>query len=119
MFTYELARRFEELGAMGVTANCLHPGVIRTKITQGMSGWGAVIAWLGRPFAASPERGAETILYLASSPAVEGVSGKYFENKQEKKSSPRSYDAATARRLWQISEELTSLRVDRSEPIAS
>jgi NAD(P)-dependent dehydrogenase (short-subunit alcohol dehydrogenase family) len=58
LFTYELARHLEP---SHVTVNCLHPGVIRTKITQGMSGWGAVIAWLGRPFAATPERGAETI----------------------------------------------------------
>jgi NAD(P)-dependent dehydrogenase (short-subunit alcohol dehydrogenase family) len=115
LFTYELADRLE---SSHVTVNCLHPGVIRTKITQGMSGWGTVIALLGRPFAAPPERGAETTLYLASSPAVQGISGKYFEKKREKKSSPRSYDTAARRRLWQVSEQL-SLTVNRSEPLAS
>jgi NAD(P)-dependent dehydrogenase (short-subunit alcohol dehydrogenase family) len=106
LFTYELARHLEP---SHVTVNCLHPGVIRTKITQGMSGWGAVIAWLGRPFAATPERGAETILYLASSSAIQGVSGRYFENKRERRSSPRSYERETGQRLWRISEQLTGL----------
>lgn len=57
--------------------------MIRTKITQGMSGWGAVVALLGRPSRQRPTRGADTILYLASSPAIQGVSGKYVENKRE------------------------------------
>jgi NAD(P)-dependent dehydrogenase (short-subunit alcohol dehydrogenase family) len=116
LFTYELARR---LDPSRVTVNCLHPGVIRTKITRGMSGWGAVIAWLGRPFAASPEHGADTILYLASSPGVQGVSGEYFENRHAKRSSPRSYDAAAGRRLWQISESLTQLPIGRLDSVAS
>ena len=115
LFSYELARRIAQ---SKVTVNCLHPGVIRTKITQGMSGWGAVIALLGRPFAASPERGAETILYLASSPRVEGGTGKYFENKREKKSSSRSYDVAAGERLWQISEQLTDSPPERISSVA-
>ena len=115
-FTYALAR---QLDPSCVTVNCLHPGVVRTKITQGMSGWGAVVALLGRPFAASPERGAETVLYLASSPDVAGVTGKYFENKREKKSSRRSYDSATGQRLWQIAEQLTGVTTERIDRIAS
>lgn len=116
LFTYELAHRLEP---SHVTVNCLHPGVIRTKITHGMSGWGAVIALLGRPFAAPPERGAETTLYLASSPVVQDVTGKYFENKRQKKSSPRSYDSATGQRLWRISEQLTDLTTERIDSVAS
>jgi retinol dehydrogenase 14 len=116
LFTYELAHRLEP---SYVTANCLHPGVIRTKITQGASGWGAVLAMLGRPFAAPPERGAETILYLASSPVVQAVSGKYFEKKREKRSSPRSYDIAAGQRLWQISELLTGLTTEKINSLAS
>jgi NAD(P)-dependent dehydrogenase (short-subunit alcohol dehydrogenase family) len=116
LFTYELAHRLEP---SHVTVNCLHPGVVRTKITQRMSGWGAVMALLGRPFAAPPERGAETILYLASSPVVQDVTGKYFENKRQKRSSPRSYDSATGKRLWRISEQLTALTTERIDSVAS
>jgi retinol dehydrogenase-14 len=116
LFTYELARR---LKASHITVNCLHPGVIRTKITQGMSGWGAVIALLGRPFAASPDRGAETILFLASSPVVQGVTGQYFQNKRAKKSSPRSYDAETGQRLWRISEDLTDVMTERIDTMSA
>jgi NAD(P)-dependent dehydrogenase (short-subunit alcohol dehydrogenase family) len=116
LFTYELARRLE---GSRIAVNCLHPGVIRTKITRQMSGWGAVIAWLGRPFARSPEQGADTILYLASSPEVEGISGKYFENRRMKRSSPRSYDATAGRRLWNISEQLAQVTNERLDSIAS
>ena len=116
LFTYELAHRLE---SSRVTVNCLHPGVIRTKITHGMSGWGAVIALVGRPFAAPPERGAETVLYLASSPLVEGVTGKYFEDRRQKTSSPRSYDVETRQRLWQISELLTGWTTESINSVAS
>lgn len=78
-------------------------------MTQGASGWAAVLALVGRPFAISPERGAETVLYLASSPEVQGVSGQYFESKRAKRSSPRSYDTTVAHRLWQVSERLTQV----------
>jgi hypothetical protein len=60
-------------------------------------------------FGASPERGAETSVYLAASPEVAGVSGKYFERKRAIRSSPESYDEASARRLWEVSERLTGL----------
>lgn len=61
------------------------------------------------PFLSSPEKAAETPLYLATSPEVEGVSGKYFANKKEIKSLAQSSDEAVARRLWQVSAELTHL----------
>jgi hypothetical protein len=62
-----------------------------------------------RPLMISPQKGAETSIYLASSPEVEGVSGRYFVNKAEIRSSDESYDAGLARRLWDVSAELTNL----------
>ncbi len=106
LFTYELARRLE---GTGVTANCVHPGVVVTNLGRGTSGSFGLLLGLMRPFFSSPEKGAETSIYLASSPEVEGVSGKYFAKKAEARSSERSYDEATARRLWQVSADLTKL----------
>ncbi|MGD8627316.1 MAG: SDR family oxidoreductase [Anaerolineae bacterium] len=105
LFTYELARR---LADRGVTANALHPGFVATGI-----GMGDVVARLVRPimrlFARSPEEGAETSLYLATSPDVAGVTGAYFADKEAVDSAPATYDEALARRLWQISADLTGL----------
>lgn len=104
LFTYELARRLE---GTGVTVNCLHPGLVRSKITSGLSGLGAVLARLERPFARTPARGAQTVVYLASSPDVEGASGRYYVNRRERRSSRRSNDIGLARRLWEVSERLS------------
>jgi len=106
LFTYELARKLE---GTAVTVNCVHPGVVVTNLGRGSSGAFGLLLRLMRPFFSSPEKGAETPIYLASSPEVEGVSGKYFAKKAEAKSSERSYDTVTARRLWQVSAELTKL----------
>lgn len=104
LFTYELA---EQLKGSGVTVNALHPGAINSNFDAGLDGfmrWG----WkMITPFLLNVEQGAQTTLYLATSPDVEGVSGKYFSNKREKKSSGRSYDPSTRQRLWQVSTELT------------
>lgn len=105
LFTYELARRLQ---GTGVTANCLHPGFVASGFAQNNSGLiqvGTKIAQ--RLVALSPEQGAETVVYLASSPLVEGVTGKYFVKREPKKSAKRSYDEATAKRLWDVSEQLT------------
>jgi NAD(P)-dependent dehydrogenase (short-subunit alcohol dehydrogenase family) len=104
LFTYELARR---LRGTGVTANCLNPGVVATRMLADYMG-AASEAGLGSTFGAKPEEGAETSIYLASSAEVEGVTGKYFERKQARRSSRESYDEAPARRLWEISERLTN-----------
>ena len=69
-----------------------------------------------RPFMRSPERGADTPVYLASSPDVEGVSGKYFADRKVKASHKASYDAATTARLWEVSAELVGLPIDRATP---
>ena len=108
LFTHELARR---LRGTGVTANCLHPGVVGTNLGSGVSGaFGFVVRAL-RPLMKNPEKGAETSIYLASSPEVEGSSGGYFVKKAQARSSDVSYDERLARRLWEASAELTNLPV--------
>ncbi len=107
LFTYELSRR---LAGTGTTANCLHPGVVATGFGHNQ-GYLGVLVKLGAPFLMSPEKGARTTLYLATSPEVEGITGKYFVRCKQVRSSPASYDEEAARRLWQISAQLTNLPV--------
>jgi NAD(P)-dependent dehydrogenase (short-subunit alcohol dehydrogenase family) len=104
LFTYELARR---LDPKKVTANVLHPGVIATGFGQTYGGAMSVLIKIARPFFASPEAGARTSVYLASSPEVAGVTGKYFARCKETSSSTVSHDEASQKKLWAISEELT------------
>ena len=107
-FTYELARR---LVGTGVTVNALHPGFVGTNIgANNIPVLGKQIKWLINRLAKSPEEGAQTMIYLATSPEVEGVTGKYFVNCKEVASTEVSYDETAARRLWQASEALTGLR---------
>ena len=106
LFTTELARR---LGGSRVTANCLHPGVVATNIFSSMGFAGRVFTVLFRPFMLSPAKGALTSIYLASSPEVANVTGKYFDKCREAPTTPAAQDAAAARRLWEISERLTGL----------
>jgi retinol dehydrogenase 14 len=104
-FTYELARR---LAGRGVTANCLHPGVVSTNIGHAGPSWIRFGIKLVRPFLLSPARGAAASIYLASSKEVEGVRGKYFVGRREERTSDESYDRSVATRLWKVSEELTA-----------
>lgn len=105
LFTVELARQLE---GSGVTVNCLHPGMVDTNFGNGMKlPW--PFGWIMRQLTISPEQGAQTSLYLATSPAVEGVTGKYFAKKKLAKPSRAAQDAEAARRLWQVSAELTGL----------
>ena len=107
MFTYELARHLE---GTGVTANVLHPGVTRTAFGAEDPSWiSKVILPLWRPFMSTPHRGAATSIYLASSPEVETVSGRYFAKRKQKTSSKASYDEDQAARLWQVSAHLVGL----------
>jgi NAD(P)-dependent dehydrogenase (short-subunit alcohol dehydrogenase family) len=106
MFTYELARRLE---GMGVTANVLHPGFVRTGFNKNNGGLMAFAMRIISPLAITPEQGADTIIYLASSPDVAGVSGKYWDKRKPVKSIDASYDVSAQGRLWAISEELTGL----------
>lgn len=100
LFTYELASR---LSGTGVTANCLHPGTVATDMLRQLPRW---LYALISPFLSTPEQGAETPVFLASSPSVDGVSGGYYEKRKAKRSSRRSYDASARQRLWAISEAL-------------
>lgn len=105
LFTYELARR---LAGTGVTANALHPGVVNSDFggdARGLLGLG--MRMIKRFGSLSPAQGARTSVYLASSPEVEGVTGKYFERGRAVASGRASYDGAVARRLWDVSEALT------------
>ncbi|MFC1483829.1 SDR family oxidoreductase [Candidatus Neomarinimicrobiota bacterium] len=103
----ELARR---LAGTGVTANSVHPGMVRSDLVREYTGFIGFMARKGwRPFMKTREKGAATSVYLASSPEVEGVTGKYFANSRVKKSSRSSHDEALARRLWEVSEQLTGL----------
>lgn len=106
MFTYELARRLE---GTGVTANVLHPGVVRTGFGHNNGGMMSVATRVLQIFGISVEQGAQTSIYLATSPEVEGVSGKYFDKSKAVKSSDASYDEAAWKRLWDISETLTGI----------
>ncbi len=106
LFTYELSRRLQ---GTGVTANCLNPGVVATRMLADYMGVPLAGPALARTFGAKPEVGAETSIYLASSPEVESVTGKYFERKQPTPSSRASHDEAVARRLWEVSERLTGI----------
>jgi NAD(P)-dependent dehydrogenase (short-subunit alcohol dehydrogenase family) len=107
-FTYELARQLE---GTGVTVNALHPGVVATNFGSD-NGWrGSLLRVFFKLFGISPEEGARTIIYLATSPEVEGVTGKYFVKEKMVASSAVSYDTAAAERLWRVSAELTGLSI--------
>jgi NAD(P)-dependent dehydrogenase (short-subunit alcohol dehydrogenase family) len=107
MFTYELARR---LDGTGVTATALHPGVVRTSFgAEDQAAYLAVMIGVARLFMKTPAQGAGTSIYLASSPEVEGITGRYFVNRKPKTSSKASYDTAAAARLWQVSADLTDI----------
>lgn len=106
LFAYELARRMQ---GTGVTSNCVHPGSVRTHFGNEASGLLHLGLVVVRPFELSPEQGARTSIYLASSPEVEGVTGRYFVRGRAHRSSPASYDEDAARRLWEASAKLTGL----------
>lgn len=107
LFTYELARRLE---GSGVTVNALNPGLVKSNIGLDIPGLASLIKRLLNRFSGiSTEEGAKTSIYLATSPEVEGVTGKYFQKCRPIASSPVSYDRDTAERLWQISAELTGV----------
>jgi NAD(P)-dependent dehydrogenase (short-subunit alcohol dehydrogenase family) len=112
LFTYELARR---LDGTGVTANCLHPGTVRTELFRNLSGITGAAIKLATVFFRSPKKGAETTVYLASSPEVQGVSGKYFADCKEARSNEASYDEEAALRLWEMSERLTNVTAVQPE----
>jgi NAD(P)-dependent dehydrogenase (short-subunit alcohol dehydrogenase family) len=106
LFTYELARRLEETR---VTVNCVHPGTVRTNFARNNGGFLGLVVTVFAPLMLSPEQGAKTVIWLASSPEVEHSTGKYFTKQSEVKSSKQSYDLEVAKHLWDVSRELTGL----------
>ena len=101
LFTYELARRLQ---ATSVTANALHPGVVRTAFgAEDPGGIQRRFVPFLRPFMKAPAQGAATSIHLASAPDLEPVTGRFFTKSKPKRSSKRSYDEAVAARLWQVS----------------
>lgn len=109
LFTKELTRRLQDTD---ITVNTLHPGMVRTNFTADASRLIKFLMTLLGRFLKSPEKGADTSVYLASSKDVAGISGKYFVNRKEKKSSPESYSEEVAKKLWDVSCELTGLDHD-------
>lgn len=106
LFTRELARRIE---GSGVTANCLHPGAVSTRLGVNNGSGSRIVTTMLRPFMLSPADGARTSIHLASSPDLAGRSGLYFARSREARCSRAARDVDAARRLWQISSELTGL----------
>lgn len=108
VFSYELARR---LSGTGVTVNVLHPGLVRTGFASNMGVvLSTVIDFFMRFVGLTPEQGAQTSVYLATSPDVENVTGKYWVKSKAIVSSPVSYDEATWTRLWEVSDKLVAAR---------
>ena len=107
LFTYELARRLQ---ATAVTANALHPGVVRTAFgAEDPAGIQRLLVPFLRPFMKSVTRGAVTSIHVTSAPELAQVSGRYFVSNTATRSSPGSYDEAVAARLWQVSAEPVGL----------
>lgn len=109
LFVHELSRKLDK---QHVTVNALHPGVVATNVVENdpdASIMRKVIYKIIKPFLSSPEKGAKTILYLASNDEIKNVTGKYFINKKVVAASLKSYDADTAKKLWLESERLAGI----------
>jgi NAD(P)-dependent dehydrogenase (short-subunit alcohol dehydrogenase family) len=106
LYTRELARRW---AGRGVTANCLHPGFVATRFGDESGGLIACVIRLAKLFAISPERGADTIVHLASSKEVTDVTGEYFYKRRPQTPSPEARDDSAARRLWEETAQMAGL----------
>lgn len=110
LFTVELARRLQ---GTRVTVNAVHPGVVATGIWRiGFPFLDQLIQWAVRPFMLSPEEGADTLLYLATDPGVEGITGQYFIKRRTVRPAPQATDPDLAHRLWEVSAMLVGLAPD-------
>lgn len=109
LFTTELARRLE---GTGVTANAVHPGFVASNFGRNNGGaFRGFITVLQKLLAISPEQGAQTPLYVATSPEVEGVTGRYFAKGKQRHPSTAALSVADAQRLWQVNEQLVGQKV--------
>jgi len=110
MFTYLLARRLKR---SNITANCMHPGGVKTNFGRNLKGFtGAIFQNLGS-LMRTAEKGAETVIWLATAPEVEKISGKYFKDMKVIKSSKISYHIETQQKLWDASEKLTNMKANK------
>ena len=116
LFTFQLARCME---ASGVTANAFHPGYVATRFGMNNAGLVGFLIGLSHVFALSPEEGAQTGVYLATSADVEGVTGKYFVKEKPVQAAKAAYDQDTASRLWELSAQMTSLKKRTSDRFGS
>jgi NAD(P)-dependent dehydrogenase (short-subunit alcohol dehydrogenase family) len=107
LFTRELARR---LAGTGVTANCLHPGAVATRFGESSGGWVGGLLPVLKLFFISPEKGADTMVYLASSPEVANTTSAYFVKRRITEPSQAAQDDAAAQTLWEASEALAGAR---------
>jgi NAD(P)-dependent dehydrogenase (short-subunit alcohol dehydrogenase family) len=106
LFANELAERLKD---NGITVNSLHPGVVRTNFAGKFKGWFAMLNNLGKLFYISPEKGAATSIYLATSDKVKGVTGKYFSNSKETKTRNKAITAENQKLLWEKSLQLAGI----------
>jgi len=108
LFSLELDKR---LSGTNVTVNSLHPGLVATNMASNNSpiiGW--VSRMIGSVFALSPEQGAQTTIFLASSPEVKGYSGGYYYEQHRIEPNPAALDLTSAQRLWQVSEDMVGIK---------
>ncbi len=96
----------------GVTVNCMSPGPSRTRFGDNMSGLAGLFPRLAKKLFPSPETGARTLIYLASSPEVDGISGRFFLRQRARRTKPVTLDKEIAARLWRVSAGLVGLPVD-------
>jgi retinol dehydrogenase 14 len=106
LFTYELAERLE---GTGVVANCLHPGGVNTNFANGNRTFGTLLFRAFKPFMRTPEQGADTVVYLASSPEAGSMTGRYLIDRKVVSSFEEPHDVVAQKRLWDVSEKLTNL----------
>jgi retinol dehydrogenase-14 len=112
LFTNELANRVE---GTGVTANCLHPGVINTGLWRRSRATALAFA-VFQPFFPSTGKGADTAIYLAGDPAVAGINGGYFSKRKMRRPAPQAFDAVVQQRLWEVSAEITGVGAELGVP---
>jgi NAD(P)-dependent dehydrogenase (short-subunit alcohol dehydrogenase family) len=112
-FTFELARRLQ---GSGVTAVAVHPGFVASNFGQVGGGFLGFLSWLGRPFALTPERGADTVVWLAQVADASPYHGQYLSRRRAIRSKRQAYDVSVQRRLWEESERLTGLRSSGAAP---
>ncbi len=111
LFTYEFAKK---ITGTGVSVNCLHPGYVKTNMIRNFRPFVKYFYHLVGLFMKNPKRGAKTSIYLASTPDIDGSSGKYFKKRKETKSVEISYDATLSKQLWDVSVKLTNVDLKRN-----